>query len=176
MFDATELLSKKLVDLRSIAKKLGIKYVDVLKKDELVQKIIETEWQSEKNTEIEQKTEPTLQLSFDLVDEPGVEEIQNDNSKESKRKRKRKIVTAEPILPKNKVAEPKIIDEEIIPKSLQEGFDDDLQIITEVTEKEPVREEINTEITTETTSENPIETAPPKNTEITAESEKRNLS
>ncbi|NMD01488.1 MAG: transcription termination factor Rho [Bacteroidales bacterium] len=172
MFDATELLSKKLVDLRSIAKKLGIKYVDVLKKDELVQKIIETEWQSEKNTEIEQKTEPTLQLSFDLVDEPGVEEIQNDNSKESKRKRKRKIVTAEPILPKNKVAEPKIIDEEIIPKSLQEGFDDDLQIITEVTEKEPVREEINTEITTETTSENPIETAPHKNTEITAESEK----
>jgi len=172
MFDATELLSKKLVDLRSIAKKLGIKYVDVLKKDELVQKIIETEWQSEKNTEIEQKTEPTLQLSFDLVDEPGVEEIQNDNSKESKRKRKRKIVTAEPILPKNKVAEPKIIDEEIIPKSLQEGFDDDLQIITEVTEKEPVREEINTEITTETTSENPIEIAPPKNTEITAESEK----
>lgn len=168
MFDATELLSKKLVDLRSIAKQLGIKYVDVLKKDELVQKIIETQWQKEKTTEKEQKPEPSLQLSFELVDESEAEAILNEKTKEeNKRKRKRKIVTAEPILPKSKVVEPKIIDEEIIPKSLQEGFDDEIQILTEVEEKEPVIEEV----TSVTTSENPIETTTETISDVTTENE-----
>lgn len=151
MFDASELLSKKLIELRSLAKSMGLKYVDVLKKEELVKKIIETEWQKE------HKTDSSQQLSFELVDEKEINENQNDKTEEkNKRKRKRKIVTAEPILAPNKITEPQIIDDDIIPRSLQEGFDDDIPTITEVEEKESAKEKL----ITLTTQETPLETSP----------------
>ncbi|MGQ9846977.1 MAG: transcription termination factor Rho [Bacteroidales bacterium] len=148
MFDASELLSKKLVELRSLAKSMGLKNVDVLKKEELVKKIIETERQKE------HKSDSLQQLSFEFVDEKEIKENQTNNTEEkNKRKRKRKIVTAEPILAPNKITDPKIIDDDIIPKSLQEGFDDDIPTITEVEEKESAKEELIPEITQATPSE-----------------------
>lgn len=151
MFDASELKSKKLIELRSLAKSMGLKYVDVLKKEELIKKIIEFEWQKEN------KSDSSQQLSFELALEKEIKENQNDKTEEkNKRKRKRKIVSAEPIVSKSNITEPKIIDDDIIPKSLQEGFDDDISTIVEDEEKEQLKEESITE-TTETLIESSSE-------------------
>jgi len=161
MFDATELISKKLVELRSIAKSLGVKYADVLKKEELVQKIIEAELQNENNIK------DNIQLSIKLEEEKK-SETETLNKDETKRKRKRKIVSTEPAETSiSKFTKPEIIDEEIIPKALQEGFDDEINIsieseikinnktndivqvetISEKKEKKSTEGEINTSIT-----------------------------
>lgn len=51
MLDATELISKKLSELRKLAKNLKIKYADTLRKEELIHRIIEAELKADKTTD-----------------------------------------------------------------------------------------------------------------------------
>jgi transcription termination factor Rho len=134
MYDATELVSKKLPDLRKIAKELSIKYSDSLNKDALIQKIIEVQKQQKLHKEEEVTNEP-LAVTFDLPsDTTKTHEIN-----EQKHKRKRTIISSEnqPTLfthstpPINFKPEN---EEELVPKKLQVGFDDDFITPEEPTE------------------------------------------
>lgn len=155
MLDATELITKKLTELRKIAKELKIKYAESLKKEELIQKIIEIELSNSKLLEENKIIESKEETVAESIKENSTEEP-------SKRKRKRKIVVKEqqPTLSfAVQTEETKLIDDEIIPKALQEGFDDDVQILNEFSTELDIKEDIkNNEEIKETIEDKEIET------------------
>ncbi len=139
MFDAADLVSKKLVELRKIAKDLAIKYADTLKKEELIQKIIEKDLENS-------ATEKAPEFDNSLLKEEAKEIPQNNaiaisNKDDNKRKRKRIVVNAQQTNLFNEDEEgkktlPPIFDDELVPKSLQEGFDDETSpVINEIEEE-----------------------------------------
>ncbi len=144
MLDATELNAKKLAELRKIAKELKIKYADVLKKDELIKKIIELELSKSKEVETNISTKSLNDNNIENNTELILVDVKEEGLK---RKRKRKIVVKEQqseLLFTSRQEEKKQIEEEIIPIALQEGFDDEI-ILTEELSAENEKKEKNNE-------------------------------
>ncbi|MCX7862179.1 MAG: transcription termination factor Rho [Bacteroidales bacterium] len=140
MLDATELMTKKLTELRKIAKELKIKYADTLKKEELIQRIIEVELKSSDNDD-----NRSIEVSFDSAinnkenitpETADISQLVVNEEEQVKRKRKRKVVATKEVQPSlifstNIEETNKKAEEEIIPRSLQEGFDEEPLFIEE---------------------------------------------
>ncbi len=179
MFDATELSLKKLVELRKIAKDMNIRYVDSLNKDILIQKIIEAQWQTENEINIDSTTK-TNEINNVIPDSttmlPVNEEENNlsDTLYTKRHKRKRTVIT-NPTTPaenqlnlfinSTKMPDNTNNDDDLIPKKLQEGFEEDFILTEGVTENHdeviPIEPEIK--------SENPVEPVIIEETEIKKE-------
>ncbi len=133
MLDATELISKKLSELRKIAKDFKIKYADTLRKEELIHRIIEAELNAQKtidkteNNYVEAISEIDINKAVLQKENEDITTVQfNRETSVTKAKRKRKTEKlSQPSLIFSTVSEEKKTDEEVVPRALQEGFDDD---------------------------------------------------
>ncbi len=143
MFDATELNAKKLAELRKIAKELKIKYADTLRKDELILKIIEKDLSTQQpdNETIEPSDVQELELpetKDEVVEKVEATKITSFDA-QGKKKRKRKVVAKE-IQPALLFSiEPTEAKDEVIPKSLMEGFEEEDFIVSKI-EENPTEE------------------------------------
>lgn len=142
MLDATELISKKLSELRKLAKDLKIKYADTMKKEELIHRIIEAELNADKITDEPEsnylETTPEIEIKEETTQQNYAETVtvqSNQEASVSKHRRKRKgEKVTQPSLIFSTVSDEKKVDEEVVPRALQEGFDEDTTSL-EVTTK-----------------------------------------
>lgn len=113
MFDANDLMTKKVVELHEIAKNLGIKFSKSTKKEELVKLIIEKQWKDEQQNIIDFNTSSSIAINEPTNQLENLETVKSEEK--SKPKRKRKIITTKKELVTSTNTEEKIniIDEDV---------------------------------------------------------------